>query len=136
MMNFTLLSSRRCNELLLERITQLECNNLNSALYNRKETIEINPRSSDIANNVPDQSVPSAITYRKNQKTCKLVTTWERRTELQSNLNVESKTIMFFQIAKQYKIKVSILLKKNFRKLSINENMCMKIISWPTNVVS
>ena len=57
MMNFTLLSSRRCNELLLERITQLECNNLNSALYNRKETIEINPRSSDIANNVPDQSV-------------------------------------------------------------------------------
>ena len=56
-MNFTLLSSRRCNELLLERITQLECNNLNSALYNRKETIEINPRSSDIANNVPDQSV-------------------------------------------------------------------------------
>ena len=136
MMNFTLLSSRRCNELLLERITQLECNNLNSALYNRKETIEINPRSSDIANNVPDQSVPSAITYRKNQKTCKLVTTWERRTELQSNLNVESKTIMFFQIAKQYKIKVSILLKKIFRKLSINENMCMKIISWPTNVVS
>ena len=57
MMNFTLLSSRRCNELLLESITQLECNNLNSALYNRKETIEINPRSSDIANNVPDQSV-------------------------------------------------------------------------------
>ena len=34
--------SRRCNDLLIERITHLECNNLNNARYNRRETLEIN----------------------------------------------------------------------------------------------
>ena len=33
--NSNLSISRRCNELLLERITQLERNNLNNAQYNR-----------------------------------------------------------------------------------------------------
>ena len=43
--------------LLLERITQLECNNLNNAQYNRRETLEINPVPSDIADDVLEQSV-------------------------------------------------------------------------------
>ena len=34
--------SRRCNDLLIERITHLERNNLNNARYNRRETLEIN----------------------------------------------------------------------------------------------
>ena len=36
----------------LEHITQLECNNLNNAQYNRRETLEINPVPSDIADDV------------------------------------------------------------------------------------
>ena len=43
MMSSNLLISRRCNELPLERITQLERNNLNHAEYKRKETLEIIP---------------------------------------------------------------------------------------------
>ena len=41
--------TRRCNDLLLERTTQLERNNLNNAQYNGRETLEINPVPSDIA---------------------------------------------------------------------------------------
>ena len=35
MVNTNFSISRRCNEFLLQHITQLECNNLNSAQYNR-----------------------------------------------------------------------------------------------------
>ena len=38
MVNSNLLISRRCNELLLERVTQLECNNLNNAQYNKRSS--------------------------------------------------------------------------------------------------
>ena len=44
--------SRRCNELLLERITHLERNNLNNAQYNKRENLEINLVPSDIADDV------------------------------------------------------------------------------------
>ena len=47
MVNSNLLITRCCNDLLLERITQLERNNLNNAQYNRRETLEINPVPSD-----------------------------------------------------------------------------------------
>ena len=46
------LSISRRNELLLEHITQLECNNLRNAQYNRRETLEIKPVPSDIADNL------------------------------------------------------------------------------------
>ena len=64
MVNSNLPITRRCNDLLLERITQLERNNLNNAQYSRRETLEINPVPCDIAdddilwNNL---CVPSAI---------------------------------------------------------------------------
>ena len=63
MVNSNLSITRRCNVLLLERITQLERNNLNDTQYNRRETLEINPVPSDIADDVLEQSVclPSAI---------------------------------------------------------------------------
>ena len=53
--------SKHCNELLLERITQLERNNLNNAQYNRRKNFEINPEPSDITDNVLEQSVCSAL---------------------------------------------------------------------------
>ena len=52
MVNSNLSITRRCNDLLLERITQLERNNLNNAQYTRRETLEINSVSSDIADDV------------------------------------------------------------------------------------
>ena len=56
------LSITRCsNDLLLEHITQLECNNLNNAQYNRRETLEITPVPSDIADDVLEQSVCQAL---------------------------------------------------------------------------
>ena len=61
MVNSNLSISKRCNELLLERITQLERNNLNNAQYNRRETLEINPVPSDIADDVLEQSVCQAL---------------------------------------------------------------------------
>ena len=42
MVNSNLSITRCCNDLLIERITQLEHNNLNNAQYTRRETLEIN----------------------------------------------------------------------------------------------
>ena len=53
--------SRRCNELLIDHITQLECNNLKNAQYNRRETLEINLVPSDNADDVLEQSVCQAL---------------------------------------------------------------------------
>ena len=61
MVSSNLSIKRRCNELLLESITQLEHNNLNNAQYNRRETLEINPVPSDIADDVLEQSVCQAL---------------------------------------------------------------------------
>ena len=57
MVNSNLSISRRCNDLLLELITQLERNNLHNAQYDRRETLEINPVPSDIADDFLKQSV-------------------------------------------------------------------------------
>ena len=61
MVNSNLSITGRCNDLLLERITQLERNNLNNAQYTRRETLEINPVPSDIADDVLEQSVCQAL---------------------------------------------------------------------------
>ena len=61
MVNSNLSITRRCNDLLLECITQLERNNLNNAQYNRRETLEINPMPSDIADDVLEQSACQAL---------------------------------------------------------------------------
>ena len=61
MFNSNILITRRCNDLLVERITQLERNNLNNAQYTRKEILEINPVPSDIADDVLEQSVCQAL---------------------------------------------------------------------------
>lgn len=64
MVNFNLSILRRCNELPLERITQLERNNQNNqnnGKYNRRETLEINSVPSDIGDDVLGQSVWQAL---------------------------------------------------------------------------
>ena len=64
MVTSNLLTSR-CNELLLECITQLERNNMNNTQYNRRETLEINPVLSDIADDVLEQSVCQALSLTR-----------------------------------------------------------------------
>ena len=64
MVNSNLSISRHSNELLRERITQLERNNLNNAQYNRRETFEFNPVLSDIADDVLEQSECQALSLR------------------------------------------------------------------------
>ena len=60
MVNSNLSITRCCND-LLERITQLECNNLNITQHNRGQTLEINPVPSDIADDDLEQSVCQAL---------------------------------------------------------------------------
>ena len=55
--NSNLSITRHCNDLLLEHITQLECNNLNNVQYTRTEILEINPVPSDIADDILEQSL-------------------------------------------------------------------------------
>ena len=59
--NSNLSISRRCNDLLLERVAQLERNNLDNAQYNKRETLEINLVPSDIADDVLKQSMRQAL---------------------------------------------------------------------------
>ena len=61
MVNSNLSISRRCYELLLERITQLKRNNLNNTQYNRRKTLETNLVPSDITDNVLEKSVCQAL---------------------------------------------------------------------------
>ena len=63
--NSNLSISRSCNELLLERITQSECNSLNNVQYNRGETLELNPVLPDIAGNVLERSVCQALSLTR-----------------------------------------------------------------------
>ena len=59
--NSNLSISRRYDEFLIERMTQLERNNLNNDQYNRRETLEINPMSSHIRDDLLEQSVCQAL---------------------------------------------------------------------------
>ena len=61
MVNSDLLITRRCNDFLVERITQLERNNFNNAQYTRRETLEINLVPSDFADDVLEQYVCQAL---------------------------------------------------------------------------
>ena len=105
MVNSNLSIIRCCNDLLLERITQLEHNNLNNPQYNRRETLEINPVPSDIADDVLEQSVCQALS---------LTGTSVEPDDLQAchRMRKKDSVIIKFKCRKQkklYKIKASIL---------------------------
>ena len=53
--------SRNCNRLLSERVVQLERNAVNSAQYHRRGSLEINPVSGSIGDDVPESSVCEAL---------------------------------------------------------------------------
>ena len=70
MVNSNLLITRHCNDLLLVCITQLEDSNLNNTQYNRRETLEINPVPSDIADDVLEQSLTGTSIELDNLQAC------------------------------------------------------------------
>ena len=109
MVSSNLSISTRCNELLLEYITELERNNIQ---YNKSETCEINPVPSDIADDVLGQSVYQALPLRglpvepDNLQSC-------------HRLRKKNQVILKFKCKKQkhrvlYKIKVLILMQLIF----------------------
>ena len=131
--NSNLSISRRCNDLLLERITQLERNNLNNAQYNRRKNLEINPVLSDIANDVLEQFVYQALSltgisvepddlqacHCMRKKDCVIIKFKSRKQKLCVLLNrktLQNKSIDLTQL-------------KFLGKLLVNESMCLQITS-------
>ena len=128
--NSNLSISRRCNELLLEHMTQLERNSLNNTQYNRRETLEINPVPSDIADDFLEQSVCQALS---------LTGTSVELDDLPAchHLRKKDQVIMKFKYRKQ---KYCVLLNRKTLqnkslnltqlkfsgKLFVNESMCLE----------
>ena len=128
MVNSNLSISKRCNELLLERITQLERNNLNNAQYNRTETLEINPVPSDIADDVLEQSVCQALSLtgisaqpddlqachrmrKKDRVIIKFKCRKQKHRVLSNRKTLQNESLDFTQL-------------KSSGKLFVNESMC------------
>ena len=140
MVNSNLSITGRCNDLLLERITQLERNNLNNAQYTRRETLETNPVPSDIADDVLEQSLCQASS---------LTGIPVEPDDLQAChcMRKKDRTIIKFKCRKQ-KHRV-ILNRKTLQnkshdlmqikfsgKLFVNESMCHENNQLATNVIS
>ena len=60
-MKFFLQSSKNCNQLLSERIVQLERNAVNNAQCHCSESLEINPVPASIGNDVLESSIYKAL---------------------------------------------------------------------------
>ena len=113
MVNSNLSITRRCNDILLERITHLERNNLNNAQYNRRETIETNPIPSDIADDVLEQSVCQALslTEKKDRVIIKFKCRKQKHRVLLNRKILQNKSLDLTQL-------------KFSGKLFVNESMC------------
>ena len=139
MVNSKLSVTGRCNDLLLEHITQLECNNLNNAQYTRRETLETNPVPSDIADDVLKQPVCQASS---------LTGIPVEPDDLQAChcMRKKDRTIIKFKCRKQKHLilnqktlqnKSHDLMQIKFSgKLFVNESMCHENHQLATNVVS
>ena len=56
-----LVVTKKCNSLLYSRIVQLEKNAVSNAQYHRRETLELNPVSQDIHDNVLEDTICKAL---------------------------------------------------------------------------
>ena len=56
-----LVVTKKCSSLLYSRIVQLEKNALSNAQYHRRETLELNPVSQDIHDNVLEDTICNAF---------------------------------------------------------------------------
>ena len=140
MVNSNLSITRRCNDLLIERKTQLERSNLNNAQYTRRETLEINPVPSDIADDVLEQSVCYELSLtgilvesddlqgchcmrKKDRVIIKFKCRKQKHRVLLNHKTLENKSLDLAQL-------------KFSGKLFVNESMCHENHQLATNVVS
>ena len=140
MVNSNLSITRCCNDLLIERKTQLERSNLNNAQYTRRETLEINPMPSDIADEVLEQSVCYELSLtgilvesddlqgchcmrKKDRVIIKFKCRKQKHRVLLNHKTLENKSLDLAQL-------------KFSGKLFVNESMCHENHQLATNVVS
>ena len=141
MVNSNLSITRRCNDLLLERITQLERNNLNNAQYTKRETLEINPVSSDIADDVLEQSVYQAqsltgISVGPNDlQACHSMRKNDRVIIIKFKCRKQKHRVILNRKTLQNKSHDLMQIKFS-GKLFVNESMCHENNQLATNVIS
>ena len=138
--NSNLSIARRCNDLLIERKTQLECSNQNNAQYTRRETLEINSVPSDITDDVLEQPVCYELSLtgilvepddlqgchhmrKKDRVIIKFKCRKQKHRVLLNHKTLENKSLDLMQL-------------KFSGKLFVNESMCHENHQLATNVVS
>ena len=138
--NSNLSIARRCNDLLIERKTQLERSNQNNAQYTRRETLEINSVPSDITDDVLEQSVCYELSLtgilvepddlqgchhmrKKDRVIIKFKCRKQKHRVLLNHKTLENKSLDLMQL-------------KFSGKLFVNESMCHENHQLATNVVS
>ena len=138
--NSNLSIARRCNDLLIERKTQLERSNQNNAQYTRRETLEINSVPSDITDDVLEQSVCYELSLtgilvepddlqgchhmrKKDRVIIKSKCRKQKHRVLLNHKTLENKSLDLMQL-------------KFSGKLFVNESMCHENHQLATNVVS
>ena len=138
--NSNLSIARRCNDLLIERKTQLERSNQNNAQYTRRETLEINSVPSDITDDVLEQSVCYELSLtgilvepddlqgchhmrKKDRVIIKFKCRKQKHRVLLNHKTLENKSLDLMQL-------------KFSGKLLVNESMCHENHQLATNVVS
>ena len=138
--NSNLSIARRCNDLLIERKTQLERSNQNNAQYTRRETLEINSVPSDITDDVLEQSVCYELSLtgilvepddlqgchhmrKKDRVIIKFKCRKQKHRVLLNHKTLENKSLDLMQL-------------KFSGKLFVNESICHENHQLATNVVS
>ena len=138
--NSNLSIARRCNDLLIERKTQLERSNQNNAQYTRRETLEINSVPSDITDDALEQSVCYELSLtgilvepddlqgchhmrKKDRVIIKFKCRKQKHRVLLNHKTLENKSLDLMQL-------------KFSGKLFVNESMCHENHQLATNVVS
>ena len=138
--NSNLSIARRCNDLLIERKTQLERSNQNNAQYTRRETLEINSVPSDITDDVLEQPVCYELSLtgilvepddlqgchhmrKKDRVIIKFKCRKQKHRVLLNHKTLENKSLDLMQL-------------KFSGKLFVNESMCHENHQLATNVVS
>ena len=128
MVNCNLSISRHCNDLLLEVISQLECNNLNNTQYNKRETLEINSVRSDITDDVLEKSVCQALLLTG-------ISVEPDDLQVCHHMRTKDRVIIKFNFRKQkhrvlsnhktlHNKSLDLMQLKFSRKLFVNESMC------------
>ena len=63
--NLELRQCKKFNSHLLTRIIQLDCNTVTNSQYSRRETIELNPVSADITEDVFEENLSKALSLTR-----------------------------------------------------------------------